>query len=124
MVRLLLALAICLAIACPAAVARPAYEGPLNAHAAKRVPNAGSNHRPRLRITASKRPIERFLTSALQVTGLPSSFTVHHCRRRSSRAVDCAVTVPGRAQARMRAKLLGRGGGRVQLYVLGASPLA
>ena len=115
MARLFCALTACLAVSCAVALAHPAPDGPDAAQAASRPHRAA----PHLTIAAATKPIRQFLTSATQVTALPVSFRIGTCRRRSARVLDCPFAIPGRSTGSMRAKLVG--GGRVQLYVLGAA---
>jgi hypothetical protein len=78
---------------------------------------------PKLTIKSANTQMKQFLTAATQVTGLPESYFVGTCDRRSKRALDCGYAIPGHARGAMRAKLLGGSRPRVQLYVLHATPV-
>ena len=123
MLRLLIAVIACLAATCAVALARPASEPPATADAAGRTAHrSAAGAARRLGVKAAKRPIGKFLASATQVTGLPRSYRVGPCRRRSTAVVDCTIAVPGHASGTMRARLFGGSRPRIQLYVLAITP--
>ena len=110
----------CLAVTSAMALAEP---GPgdraSGAPGDSRRAHANSTNRARkLTKKAAGTQIRLFLASATQVTGLPGSYVVETCSRRSARALDCGFAVPGHARGVMQAKLLGRSRPHVQLYVL------
>ncbi len=120
---LLSAVIACMAATSAIALAEPgpdrspsAYGGSPRAHA------SSANRAPKLTTKVAARQIGQFLASATQVTGLPGSYFVGTCDRRSAKTLDCGFAVPGHARGVMRVKLLGRSRPHVQLYVLHATP--
>ena len=123
MARFLVAIVVLVSLAWIAS-AVPTDGSSSSAFAARSTAKRTPDRAVRLRQRAARRPIERFLKAATQVTALPRSYRITGCRRRSARSIDCDFVITGQSRGSLRARLIvAERAARVQLYVLSPAPV-